>query len=118
MSKYPDSEDPLQHGLADLVKALFDKDLIPMNADFSEREIESLMKLKLVDDFFVKAYMSKEEYGNLLMQGDLSKIDILIRNYGAFKIGKNRKGRQELIEALKALFASKKSMKDKDKDGG
>lgn len=115
MSKYPESEDPLLNGMADLVGALFDMDKIPMNADFSGKDIESLMKLKLVDDYFCKAYMNKDDYERLLMEGGKSKIDIMIRNYGAFKIGKNRKGRMELIEALKALFGSKKSQKEKEK---
>lgn len=116
--QYADTEDPLLHGMADLVGALFDEDKIPMNADFSGKEIESLMKLKLIDDFFVKAYMDEDEYKRLLMEGGVSKIDLLVRNFGAFKIGKQRKGRQELIEALKALFGSKKARKEKDNDGG
>lgn len=112
MPEYPGGTDPLLSGMADMIRALFDEDKIPMNADFNMKEISDLMKLKMVDRYFVQYYMTKEEYEELLMEGGISKIDILIRDYGKFKIGKSRQGRKELIEGLKALFSSKKGLKE------
>lgn len=116
MPDYPQGLDPLTKGIADMIGALFDEDKIPMNADFNGTDIQALMKLKLIDTYFVKYYMDKEEYNSLLVDKNVSKIDQLIRDYGAFKIGKSRKGRKELIEALKAMFSSKKSLGDKLKN--
>lgn len=110
--EYGKNTDPLLVGMADMINALFDEDKIPMNADFNMKEISDLMKLKLIDRYFVQYYMDKEEYVELLMDGNVSKIDQLIIDFGKFKIGKSRQGRKELIEGLKALFSSKKGLKE------
>lgn len=111
--QYPGQTNLLHQGIADLVKALFDEDKIPMNTDFSNQEIMDLTKLKLLDTYFLKRFMTEADFKRLMKNDNgVSKTDIFIKDFGKFKIGKSRQGRKELIEALKSMFSDRKVKKE------